>query len=119
MRSPITCHCLDTANGRPASGVSVSLFQLCGSLHEGNWKLLASGETDSDGRCSQLLPAGSAVTDGFYKMQFRCGDYFKTQHDTKCFFPYADIVFEYEQSGGHYHIPLLLSPYSYTTYRGS
>lgn len=86
--------------------------------------VMASGETDADGRCSTLLPPrGSGdntelVHGKTYKMVFKTKDYFVSS-ERKCFYPWVEIIFEIENPKEHYHIPLLISPYSYTTYRGS
>lgn len=111
MKSPITTHVLDTANGHPASGIKVTL-----EIEENNsWKVLASGKTNDDGRISDLLPAGEPAKKGKYRVTFEVGDYF-TDHN---FYSDVPIIFHLNNPDEHYHIPLLLSPYGYTTYRGS
>ncbi|OWZ77463.1 hydroxyisourate hydrolase [Cryptococcus neoformans Tu401-1] len=120
-RSPITCHVLDSSQGKPASGVKVSLqilrAELSGS-NEAKDKILAEGTTDTDGRCSTLLSPNEKLSSGIYKMVFFTGDYFKAT-GTETFYPVVEITFNYADPSQHYHIPLLLSPFSYTTYRGS
>ena len=111
--SQITTHILDTTKGRPAVGVIIDLYQ--GSNDE--WKLLARSVTNSDGRIPDLLPDDTVLQKGMYKMRFETKDYFdKEQVGT--FYPYVEIVFEIA-SEEHYHIPLLLAPFGYSTYRGS
>lgn len=115
-RSPITTHVLDTALGCPASGVPVRLYsEEAGS---DRWLLLATGITNDDGRVADLLPSDHELKPGRYRMRFQTEDYFKL-HKITGFYPYADIVFQIIDSKVHYHIPLLLSPYGYSTYRGS
>ncbi|XP_064109273.1 5-hydroxyisourate hydrolase-like isoform X2 [Macrobrachium nipponense] len=111
--NPITCHVLDTATGKPASSMKLSLHKQT----DAGWEELVSKATNSDGRAGQFL-SQEAFTKGVYKMFFDTADYFK-QQNTKGFYPYVEIVFEIEQPAEHYHIPLLLSPYGYSTYRGS
>lgn len=114
-RSPITTHVLDTALGQPASGVPVRLY-----VEEATdrWIILATGITNDDGRVGDLLPVDHALKPGKYRMRFHTGDYFALQ-DTSGFYPYVDVVFQITDPAPHYHIPLLLSPYGYSTYRGS
>lgn len=111
--SPITTHILDTSEGKPAQGVKIKLY--C-SENE-NWKSIAEGVTDKDGRIKDLLNENEKLQKGIYKMIFETGFYF-SQKDMKSFYPYVEIVFEISDEE-HYHIPLLLSPFGYTTYRGS
>ncbi len=112
MSSPITTHVLDTAAGRPAAGVPVTLE------HQGaTWALLASGTTDDDGRIRDLLPPGS-LTPGVYRITFAIDDYYH-QQGIAGFYPEASIVFRVRDPDQHYHVPLLLSPFAYSTYRGS
>ena len=110
-RSPITTHILDVSSGKPADGVKVELDILKGK----KWKGLASGKTNSDGRVEDLLKTGTKIEAGTYKLSFKIGKYFKGE----TFYPYAEIVFEVKSLAQHYHVPLLVSPYGYSTYRGS
>ena len=113
--SPITTHVLDTARGCPAQGVPVVLeFQ----TSDGVWKELARGETDSDGRVKDLLPDGAGLESGFYRLTFETQVYFKSS-GVRGFFPFVAITFDIGEPEPHYHVPLLLSPYGYSTYRGS
>lgn len=113
--SGITTHVLDTARGRPASGVPVAL-EIRGG--EGGWKEVGRASTDGDGRARQLLPAGAALTPGIYRLTFGIETYFREQ-EIEGFYPEATIVFHVRDASQHYHLPLLLSPYGYSTYRGS
>lgn len=115
MTSPITTHVLDTMQGRPASGVPIALEQLDAA---GKWQELARGVTDSDGRIKDLLPSEHRLAAGTYRMSFETAPYFEAT-GVKGFYPSVPVVFELQQPGEHYHIPLLLSPYGYSTYRGS
>jgi 5-hydroxyisourate hydrolase len=112
--SPITTHVLDTARGKPAAGVPVTLERKDAS---GAFAQVGKGTTDADGRIKDLMPEGS-LTAATYRITFDTGAYFAS-HQTKGFFPVASIVFEIEDLKSHYHVPLLLSPFGYSTYRGS
>jgi len=111
----MSSHVLDTASGSPASGVRISL-ELLGEEEEG-WSLQDTRITDSDGRVTRFIPDGD-LYNGTYRLQFATKEYFESQNQST-FFPYVEVVVEILDSSSHYHIPLLLSPYSYTTYRGS
>lgn len=109
----ITTHVLDTALGRPARGVPVHL-----ELQEGTgWRELGAGATDDDGRLRTLTPPGP-VAPGRYRIAFDTGAYFAAQA-VAGFFPVVEIQFEIVDGAAHYHVPLLLSPFGYSTYRGS
>jgi 5-hydroxyisourate hydrolase len=110
-KSPITTHILDTSLGRPAAGVDVTLFR------EGTSEEIGRGLTDEDGRVTDLLPPGS-LTEGTYRIAFETGAYF-AQQERACFYPRVEITFRVAAAGEHYHVPLLLNPYGYSTYRGS
>lgn len=109
----MTTHILDTALGKPAADVPIDLY----SQQGGEWHKVKSGMTNSDGRCPNLLTE-EAFTAGVYKLFFDTGSYFK-QTSGKGFYPYVEVVFEVEDPSKHYHVPLLLSPFGYSTYRGS
>ncbi len=111
--SQITTHVLDTASGKPAAGIKIALYQSDGN----GWRPLAEGITNTDGRIAGLLPKHLVLHAGVYKMEFLVKDYFDRQ-GLSGFYPYVPIIFEIS-SAEHYHIPLLLSPFGYTTYRGS
>jgi 5-hydroxyisourate hydrolase len=111
----ISTHVLDTTLGRPAEGVAVRLeFERTA----GEWELIGSGETDLDGRCKTLMPANAALEAGVYRLHFKTGDYFE-RLQVRGLYPYVGLVFIVREPLSHYHIPLLLSPNGYTTYRGS
>jgi 5-hydroxyisourate hydrolase len=112
--SPITTHVLDTSQGRPAAGVEVLLERADGDA----FRELARGRTDDDGRCRDLLDAGTPLTQGAYRLTFDSGAYFSAR-GVEAFFPRVSIVFEVREPQQHHHVPLLLSPFGYTTYRGS
>lgn len=109
--SKITTHILDTARGRPAAGVAVRLFRFS---DEGGWDEAGMGVTNEDGRVSDWghVPAASV-----YKIRFETGSYFAAM-GAASFYPCVEVHFIIE-NGGHYHLPLLLSPFGYSTYRGS
>ncbi len=109
----ISCHVLDTTRGRPAVGVPVSLERCEAS---GSWVLVGSGSTNEDGRIGDLL-GGQPADEGEYRVRFDTQGYFEG-HGTAAFYPRVEVVF-LVSSPEHYHIPLLLSPYGYSTYRGS
>jgi 5-hydroxyisourate hydrolase len=116
--SQITTHILDTACGRPAAGVHLALFRSTDREQPGAWEELASGVTNSDGRAAGLLDEAQKLPAGRYRMHFALAAYFGAR-ELPVFYPYVDVVFDLDASGEHYHIPLLLSPYGYSTYRGS
>ena len=112
--SGITTHVLDTARGRPAAGVPVTLE----ARSEGAWRLVGRGATDADGRLRDLLPEGSALEAGGYRLTFDAGAYFAAS-GSEGFYAEVSVSFVVRDAAAHYHVPLLLSPYGYTTYRGS
>ncbi|MGE0786051.1 MAG: hydroxyisourate hydrolase [Sandaracinaceae bacterium] len=116
QRSPITTHVLDTARGRPAAGVPVRLFRQALTEATG-WIELAAGVTDADGRISDLLAPGS-IPSGTYRIDFDVGSYCDSI-GVSSFYPHVSIAFTIAAGNEHYHVPLLLSPYGYSTYRGS
>ncbi|MBK05018.1 MAG: hydroxyisourate hydrolase [Deltaproteobacteria bacterium] len=113
MKSPITTHVLDTMTGSPAAGLAIKLLQ----KQDEQYVQLASGYTNNDGRIVDLLEPGS-LTPGIYQMHFDTGEYHHAA-GLKGFYPEAVITFEVVSTDEHYHIPLLLSPFGYSTYRGS
>jgi 5-hydroxyisourate hydrolase len=113
--SGITTHVLDTARGRPAAGVPVTLEA---RGEGGGWVKLAHGRTDADGRLRDLLPADFALSEGDYRLTFDAGAYFAAQ-GAEGFYAEVAVAFVVRDAAAHYHVPLLLSPYGYSTYRGS
>ena len=111
----ITTHVLDTALGEPAAGIPVSLYENNSSNADG-WVSVAKAITNEDGRAPDFGPDKLAA--GTYRLRFDIEPYLKTKQQP-VFYPYAEIVFCIDDSGDHYHIPLLLSPFGYSTYRGS
>lgn len=111
MSSPITTHVLDTALGRPAAGVPLILAKGDGS----GWRTIGRGETDADGRCRTLMKG--ALRRGTYRLTFGVSAYFKKTRQS-AFYPSVSVVFAVRDSR-HHHVPLLLSPWGYSTYRGS
>ena len=113
-KSPITSHVLDTALGLPAKGLGVRLDVLEAS---GDWRVLESALTDADGRVNGLL-AAEKLEAQTYRLSFETGAYYRAQGRAG-FYPRVDIIFEVVETTAHYHVPLLLSPFGYSTYRGS
>lgn len=112
----LTLHVLDTARGRPAAGLALSLFRLSGN----NRELLSAWTTNQDGRCDAPLLAGDALQAGSYEIEFDVGAWRAQQGETEpSFYELIPIRFRITDPAGHYHIPLLLSPFGYVTYRGS
>jgi 5-hydroxyisourate hydrolase len=107
--SPITTHVLDTARGLPAAGVAVTLER------GPDWTEVGSGRTGEDGRIAGL---GSPQAPGPYRLRFETGPYFEAS-GTAAFFPEVTVQFAVERPEEHHHVPLLLSPFGYSTYRGS
>lgn len=116
MSSPITTHVLDTATGRPAAGLAITLERLA-SEGGGGFVAIGSGVTDADGRVRDLLGKGE-LTAGEYRIRFETGDYFK-KTGRAGFYPRVEVAFTVTEPQSHHHVPLLLSPFGYSTYRGS
>ena len=112
--NPLSVHVLNLENGLPSPGVNVTLEK-----HVDNgWQPLAQGVTNEQGRIGELFPAKLAFEAGEYRVVFKTGEYFKkVGRDT--FFPEIPVIFDVKNVDQHYHIPLLLSPYGFSTYRGS
>ena len=108
--STISTHVLDTALGKPAAGVRVTL--------ERDHSLIGSGVTDEDGRVRDLLQGGSSLGEGEYKLTFSVGDYFAGSKRSS-FYTRIVVSFQIAEGTEHYHVPLLVSPYGYSTYRGT
>ena len=111
----ITSHVLDTAAGSPAVGVQVTLDVNRDATDSANWETVATGVTDDDGRTGVLV---EDATSGHYRITFDVGTWYASTK-TRTFFPTVRIEFNLDQADPHYHLPLLLSPFGYTTYRGS
>ena len=112
----LSTHVLDTAHGCPATGVRIDLYQLQPA------QLILSTITNEDGRTSQPLLQGDVIATGRYELVFHAGEYFRRRGVTltePAFLEEIRIAFGISDSAGHYHVPLLVSPYGYTTYRGS
>lgn len=112
--SAITTHVLDLSRGMPAAGVGVTLELNVPQL---GWKIIAQRMTDADGRVRDLLPAGGADA-GRYRLSFATGEYFAF-HGVLSFHPQVIVEFQVRDPKEHHHVPLLLSPFGYSTYRGS
>jgi len=113
--SAITTHVLDISRGVPAAGVEVTLEW--SSPREG-WQLMGKGATDPDGRLRTLMPEAGSAPPGLYRLQFATGAYFQ-ERGTAAFHPHITVTFEVLDGEAHHHVPLLVSPFGYTTYRGS
>lgn len=111
--SAITTHVLDTSRGAPASDMDVVVH----AWQEGGWSQIGAGRTNSDGRVAGLLPDGP-VDPGTYRLTFATGEWFAAEK-IDGFYPEVAVVFSINDRMTHYHIPLLISPYAYSTYRGS
>ncbi len=112
--SPITTHVLDTALGRPAAGLPISIC----ILKDAEWDRLGEGVTNKDGRITDLLPFDKPLDTGTYRMRFETGHYFR-DGGVEGFYPVVEVTFQISKIDQHYHVPLLLSPFGYSTYRGS
>ena len=111
--SQITTHILDTSTGKPAQEVTIILYQ--GGNDE--WKELARGRTNADGRLPNLLASNEVLQPGIYKLRFETKDYYDRQ-GIPTFYPFVEVVVDITNDR-HYHIPLLLNPFGYSTYKGS
>jgi 5-hydroxyisourate hydrolase len=114
----LSTHVLDTMNGKPAAGVRVELFALEGETR----RPLAQATTNADGRTDQPLLAGDAFATGVYELVFHLGAYFRAAGaalPSPAFLETVPVRFGIAEPGGHYHVPLLVSPFAYSTYRGS
>ncbi|HEX9098827.1 MAG TPA: hydroxyisourate hydrolase [Candidatus Dormibacteraeota bacterium] len=108
----ISTHVLDTAQGRPAAGLAVTLRR---RLPDGSWSVLGRAVTDADGRVREVSPG--PLTGGDYRLEFATADYFKAS-GTTVFYPEVFVTFAAAEGDGHLHVPLLLSPFGYSTYKG-
>ncbi len=112
----LTTHVLDTARGRPAAGIGITLYRADGDV----WAPIAESVTNADGRTDAPLLEGAALTAGRYELVFAAGDYLRAQGARGLLFlDDIPIRFGVPDAAAHYHVPLLLSPFGYSTYRGS
>ena len=114
----LTTHVLDAARGCPAAGLTIELFRLDGEARA----LVSSAQTNADGRTDQPMLQGDALQPGTYELVFHAGDYLSAAGSALPEIPFLDRVpirFGMADAAAHYHVPLLLSPYAYSTYRGS
>jgi 5-hydroxyisourate hydrolase len=111
--SQITTHILDTTKGKPVAGVTIILYH----HRPDGWHEIGRGVTNQDGRVTDLLPIGGLLAFGTYKIIFFTKEYFD-RDATPAFYPFVEICFEVA-TNEHYHVPLLLNPFGYATYRGS
>ena len=135
--STLSTHALDTASGKPAADLPLLLEQqsdagawkayqqsrMKGTLHKNSeapaWQILAQGTTNADGRCPDLFREGeNRLAPGIYRMSFDTAHYFSQQELTG-FYPSVEVIFEIHHGDAHYHVPLLISPFGFSTYRGS
>jgi 5-hydroxyisourate hydrolase len=112
----LTTHVLDTAQGRPGAGMRIELQRLG---EQGAGSTLATMTTNGEGRTDKPLLEGDGFRNGTYQLIFHAGDYFRAQGVAASFIDVVPIRFTIDDAGQHYHVPLLCSPWSYTTYRGS
>ena len=114
----LTTHVLDTARGKPAAGVTIALYRVSGNSH----RKIAETVTNADGRTDAPMLAGEAFTAGTYELVFHAGDYLRATGQAGegvLFLDQIPIRFGVPDAGQHYHVPLLISPFAYSTYRGS
>lgn len=113
-QNPLSVHVLNLDNGLPSTNVKVVLE----TQQNNQWVEINSGTTNEQGRITELYPKDTALQKGIYKVTFKTGDWFR-QKNQRSFFPEVPVVFVIDGSLDHYHIPLLISPYGYSTYRGN
>jgi 5-hydroxyisourate hydrolase len=111
--STITTHILDISQGRPAQGVNVVL-----EFQADEWQVIGTGVTDVDGRLKTLLSPDHQLQSGKYRITFETAAYFAA-HNITSFYPEISVTFFIQDAAQHYHVPLLVSPFGYSTYRGS
>jgi len=110
----VSTHVLDTSRGHPAAGIAVTLERRAGD----GWVAAGAGETDDDGRVKALLADGTPATPGAWRLRFDVHAYF-ARLGVESFYPVIEITFTLAAAQEHHHVPLLLSPYGFTTYRGT
>lgn len=114
----LTTHVLDTARGKPAAGVKIALYRISGQSH----RKIAETVTNADGRTDAPMLAGDKLVAGSYELVFFAGDYLRASGQAgegTLFLDQIPIRFGVPDAGQHYHVPLLISPFAYSTYRGS
>jgi 5-hydroxyisourate hydrolase len=111
--SQLTTHILDTTKGKPAEGINVYLYW----QQNNEWTEIAPGTTNKDGRIPHFLRPDAVLEPGIYKLRFETKEYFEKQ-GVSSFYPFVEITFSITD-GEHYHVPLLLTPFGFSTYRGS
>jgi 5-hydroxyisourate hydrolase len=117
MAGRLTTHVLDTANGRPAAGIEIELWRLVTEPDE--WELVVTVTTNADGRTDEPLLCEDAFVAGGYELFFAVGDYFNGSVAAPPFLDRVPVRFTIADASQHYHVPLLVSPWAYSTYRGS
>ena len=113
-QNPLSVHVLNLENGLPSAEVKVTLEE----QNNGKWTQIAEAKTNEQGRVTALFPENRSFNNKIYKVTFKTGDWFKQNKQTS-FFPEVPVIFQTDGSVKHYHIPLLISPYGYSTYRGN
>ncbi|CAL8116385.1 unnamed protein product [Orchesella dallaii] len=111
--NPLSAHVLDTTIGRPVPGILITLSK----EENGKWRKITEQVTNKDGRVARLI-SQAEFTPSSYKLNFNTKSYFESLGQ-KTFYPYIDVVFQVEKPEEHYHVPILLNAYGYSTYRGS
>jgi 5-hydroxyisourate hydrolase len=112
--NPLSVHVLDLQSGQPTAGIGVTLEQRVGA----DWRTIAAAVTDSQGRIPALYPEGKPVDAGEYRIVFKTGEHY-ARFGQPSFFPRIPVEIVMDKSSAHYHVPLLLSPFGYSTYRGN
>jgi 5-hydroxyisourate hydrolase len=114
-KSPVTTHILDTSRGNPAGNVTVTLEA---QSPDHIWTLLSSEKTDTDGRINSFPGLATQMQAGIYRLTFATEPYFKTLN-METFYPSITVIFQIRTPEKHYHVPLLINPFGYSTYRGT
>jgi 5-hydroxyisourate hydrolase len=112
--NPLSVHVLNLQDGLPSAGVNVTLEKQV----DGKWTQISKGVTNEQGRITALYPTDTTLEKGNYRVTFQTGEWFR-QHNTPTFFPEIPVIFNADGSVPHYHIPLLVSPYGFSSYRGN
>ena len=116
--SQITTHVLDISLGRPAAGIKITLQKMCDLDGSSIVETIGKGVTNADGRINDLMANNKSLEKGRYRLNFELAEYFAA-NGSEVFFPIAEVIFALDGDSKHYHIPLLISPFGYSTYRGS